>query len=288
MPPIEATSRQHGLKTARKWSNPSVTPPLAEGERQLARVVADGLERIRLRFSVHNEFARLAPKALPDKTTESAQVFTGLKCKTAGRGVRVSCSVWPVAADRRSNERLIENEEVSEMLTKPAIVEAAKRSFSRPGVIRIPSSRYLSIELCWRADCKPLSAVASNRQYLLDIVITVVIWRATRHPMRARTGCVPVLEPDIPLTSLCHLKGLSNLDLDVLTVVAQGLFTLKEIRQMEREMCLHSRSRSKESVWRIHKPPNWAAIRRIITELPISSSPDKGLAFHCPAACGSV
>ena len=83
------------------------------------------------------------------------------------------------------------------------------------------------------------------------------------HPLRTRTGRVPVLEPDLTLTGLCRLlKGLAGLELDVLTVVMKSLSTLKEINQMEREMCLHSHSHFKELVWRVLKPPNWAALQQ--------------------------
>ena len=117
---------------------------------------------------------------------------------------------------------------------------------SRPSVAWISLFRCLSVELRWRAYCKLLNAVASNQRYLLDVVNTLVIWSAMWHPLRTRTGCVPILEPDLTLTDLCRLmKGLAGLELDVSTVVTKSLSTLKETNQMEHEMCSRSHLRSK-------------------------------------------
>ena len=57
--------------------------------------------------------------------SESVPVYTGPMHDTSSVGVREGCSVWSVVAvgaNRRSDERLVETEEVSGDLVKPALV----------------------------------------------------------------------------------------------------------------------------------------------------------------------
>ena len=106
------------------------------------------------------------------------------------------------------------------------------------------------------------------------------------HPLRTRTGRVPVLEPDLTLTGLCRLlKGLAGLELDVLTVITKSLSMLKETNQMEREMCSRSHLRSKSQGGEFLSHPIGQLYDNL--ELLISSSQDMGLAACCPVVHNS-
>jgi len=123
----------------------------------------------------------------------------------------------------------------------------------------------LNGELEWRAHCKPLNETVSTQQYLYDVIRVIFVRSATWHSLRARTGSVPVLKPDLSLANSCRLPkeslSLELISLIVLTIVAQSLFTLREIIQMEREM-YYIHLRAKGLVRRVLKPPDRTAIRR--------------------------
>ena len=136
---------------------------------------------------------------------------------------------------------------------------------SRPGDVWAPSSCFLSGELKWLTHCKPPDVAVSTQQYLHDVISATFAQSVTWHPLRASTGHITVPEFDL---SLADLRGIPNElsipELADLTVIMQCLFTLREINQMEREMCLHSCSHSKVLNAQVLKPPSWAALRRLL------------------------
>ena len=71
------------------------------------------------------------------------------------------------------------------------------------------TSRPSSPELVWWECAKPSNMTISTRQYLYDIVSAIVTRSATRHPPQAKTGFVPVLEPNLAL-ACCLSKRLSS------------------------------------------------------------------------------
>ena len=74
----------------------------------------------------------------------------------------------------------------------------------------------------------------------------MLIWSTTWDPLRIRTGLLPILMPGISLAGSLYLpKEPSDPELIILMIVAQSLFTLREINQMERELCLYALSHPK-------------------------------------------
>ena len=111
-----------------------------------------------------------------------------------------------------------------------------------------------------------LTAMGAAWRHLDEDVVSAIITRsAMGHPLQARTGFVPVLEPNLALAGRrCFPKGLSS---PISTIIAQNLSMPREINQMEREMCLRSRPRSKVPNAQVLKPPDRATLRQFLNEI---------------------
>ena len=137
------------------------------------------------------------------------------------------------------------------------------------------SSWVLNMELEWQARSKPpnVALSLSTQRYLYDVISVMLTRSAMRHPLRTRTGLVPILKFIHLLAGLCRIpNGPQSLTFITLTIVLKNPFMLKETNQMEREICSRSHSHSKELVWQALKLPNWAALRRSLDRVVDSPS----------------
>ena len=150
----------------------------------------------------------------------------------------------------------------------------------RLGDIWVSAVCLLGSKLECQAWCKPPYAMLSSRRCPHDLVMTRITGGDTQLSPEIRMGLELALKPNHSRAVTDHLpNGLSCHRLPISTCLAtsnvcknirsakswrsirQSLFMLKEINQMECEMCLHSHSHFKELIWRVLKPPNWAALQ---------------------------
>ena len=113
------------LKTARKQSIVSCVPVSVEGEGQLARAAAYIRECIKRRSLASDEFPCHSDKVPPDKSLDV--IGKEMKANIL-HALPVSRPEEDIESNRRSDERLIEADEASEMSGSPALAEKQKSS----------------------------------------------------------------------------------------------------------------------------------------------------------------
>ena len=154
-------------------------------------------------------------------TSQPSYKLVGLLARYPGQG---DCKWRPIKIASLMN---VLNIGMRSPETKTGILQLV----SRPGDVWTSVSCSLSAEFEWRACWKLLNMTISARQYLYDVISAIVTRSATGHPLRARTGFVPVLEPNLALAGRrCFPKRLYSL---ISMIVAQNLSMLRELNQME-------------------------------------------------------
>ncbi|KAF8694545.1 hypothetical protein AX14_002013, partial [Amanita brunnescens Koide BX004] len=172
-------------------------------------------------------------------------------CKRLG-----GCQQWSVKPSGSSNLSGVETH-------LPKARTGVLRSVSRPDNVCAASCHSLSVEANWQAHCKPPKAVVLTWWCLYNIVNKSTIWSTTWHLLRTRTGFVPALKPNPLLAgSYCPMNRLSSPELVNLAIIMQHPFALREINQMEHEMCLFTLSHSKGLIWQAPKLPDRTALQR--------------------------